>query len=58
MIRLADERLGRNGRLTAAASALYARRLARQPVIAEAMVKLDRARELELARSGGEVGGG
>ena len=44
MIRLADERLGRNGRLTAAASALYARRLARQPVIAEAMVKLDRAR--------------
>jgi predicted protein tyrosine phosphatase len=50
MIELADERLGRNGRLTAAVGRLYARRLAKHPELAEAMLKLDRAREVELGR--------
>ena len=51
MIELADERLGRNGRLTAAVGRIYARRLAMYPVLAEAMLGLDRAREVELGRS-------
>jgi len=50
MIGLADERLGREGRLTAAAGGLYARHLAARPVLGEAMTKMDRAREVELGR--------
>ena len=50
MIGFADERLGRDGRLTAAVSTIYARGLALRPDLAETMVKLDRAREVELGR--------
>ncbi|MGO9418328.1 tyrosine phosphatase family protein [Roseiarcus sp.] len=50
MIEFADERLGRNGRLAAAVSRIYARHLARRPDLAEAMLKMDRAREVELGR--------
>ncbi len=50
MIELADERLGRNGRLTAAVGRIYARRLIKRPDLAEMMLKLERARELELGR--------
>jgi predicted protein tyrosine phosphatase len=48
MIGFADELLGRNGRLSAAASKIYARRLAGRPELAETMRRLDRAREVEL----------
>jgi predicted protein tyrosine phosphatase len=50
MIEFADERLGRSGRLIAAVSGIYARHLARRPDLAETMVKLDRAREVERGR--------
>lgn len=51
MIGFADASLGRNGRLTAAVSRQYARRLAAMPDIADAMIRLNRAREVELARA-------
>ena len=51
MIAFADERLGRNGRLMAAVNTIYARRLIRHPDLGEVMVKLDRAREVELGRA-------
>jgi predicted protein tyrosine phosphatase len=47
MIGFADERLGRNGRLSAAANEIYARRLAAQPGLADVMRSLDRASEVE-----------
>ncbi len=50
MIDFADARLGRNGRLSAAVSGIYARHLSRRPDLAETMVKLDRAREVERGR--------
>jgi predicted protein tyrosine phosphatase len=50
MIGFADALLGRDGRLTDAVSRIYARHLARRPDLAETMVKLDRAREVELGR--------
>ena len=49
MIRLADDLLGRGGRLTAALGEVYARRLAAHPELAEVMLRLGRAREIELA---------
>ncbi len=49
MIRFADELLGRGGRLTAAVSEVYARRLAERPELADVMRRLGRAREIELA---------
>ena len=51
MIGFADELLGREGRLTAAVGALYARRLAARPELAETMRRLDRGREVELGHS-------
>jgi predicted protein tyrosine phosphatase len=51
MIAFADERLGRNGRLMAAVTRIYGRRLTRHPDLGEVMVKLDRAREVELGRA-------
>jgi len=50
MIGFADERLVRNGRLTNAVSRIYARHLAKRPDLAETMVNLDRAHEVDLAR--------
>ena len=51
MIAFADELLGRDGRLRAAVNRVYARRLAAKPELAEVMTRLDRAREVELART-------
>ncbi len=50
MIGFADARLGRKGRLLDEVTRIYARHLARRPDLAETMVKLDRAREVELGR--------
>lgn len=49
MIRFADEQLGREGRLVAAAGRLYSRRLAERPEFAEGLKRLGRGAELELA---------
>jgi hypothetical protein len=48
MIGIADELLGRNGRLTAAVNKIYARRMAARPDLVDAMRRLERAREVEL----------
>jgi predicted protein tyrosine phosphatase len=50
MIGFADERLGRNGRLQAAVSRIYALHLARRPELAETFNNLHRAYEVELGR--------
>jgi predicted protein tyrosine phosphatase len=52
MIGFADERLGREGRLSAAVTYIYAKRLAIAPDLAEIMRRLNRAREVELGLSG------
>ncbi|MGO8800061.1 MAG: tyrosine phosphatase family protein [Roseiarcus sp.] len=49
MVSIADDLLGRGGRLSAAASEVYAQRLAARPELAEVMRRLGRAREIELA---------
>jgi len=51
MVGLADECLGRGGRLLAAAGVIYARRLEIEPQLAEAMRRMKREREVELARA-------
>ena len=48
MVGFADERLGRDGRLSAAIVRIYARRLEIEPNLAETMRRLNRAREVEL----------
>jgi len=48
MIALADEVLGRDGRLSAVVAGIYGRRLAIAPDLAETMRRLNRAREVEL----------
>lgn len=48
MIEMADERLGRGGRLTAAVARLYRRQLAVRPQLAEFMRGLNRGREVSL----------
>jgi hypothetical protein len=48
MIGFADERLGRDGRLSAAIVRIYAARLETQPDLAETMRRLNRGREVEL----------
>lgn len=48
MIELADGLLGRDGRLVAAVSRLYRRRLAERPDLIEVMTGLDRAREVAI----------
>ncbi len=50
MIGFADQSLGRHGRLTDAVTRIYAGHLVRRPDLAETMVRLDRAREVELGR--------
>ncbi len=50
MIGFADQRLGREGRLLDAVSFIYARHLAKRPDLAETMMTLNRAREVELGR--------
>jgi predicted protein tyrosine phosphatase len=56
MIGFADELLDRGGRLLAAAAAIYARRLAAQPELAEIMRRGNRAREVELGLGGPRPG--
>ena len=51
MIGFADDLLGRNGRMTAAVSRLYARQLAARPHLADTMRGLGRAREIEMAKA-------
>ena len=51
MISLADELLGRDGRLVAAAGRIYARGLVERPDFAETMARINRAQEVELGRS-------
>ena len=48
MTEFADEILGRDGRLVAAAATLYAGNLARKPELAEVMTRLNRSREVAL----------
>ena len=48
MIAFADERLGREGRLTAALSRHYARQLATEPGVAEPMRRAGRGREVDM----------
>jgi predicted protein tyrosine phosphatase len=48
MIGFADERLGREGRLSAAVARIYAKRLEIEPNLAETMRRLSRTREVEL----------
>ena len=52
MVAFADESLGRGGRLLAAVSRIYARRLEDQPELADIMRRLNRAREVELGLEG------
>ncbi len=52
MIELADGLLDRQGRLRAAVTALYRRRLASRPELAEGLSRIGRGRELEAAREG------
>ena len=51
MITFADEMLGRDGRLIQAVGRLYAQALAARPDLAEAMTRLNRAREVAFGRS-------
>ena len=50
MIEMADARLGRGGRLRAAAVGLYRRALAINPEFGESLARLGRSREIEAAR--------
>jgi predicted protein tyrosine phosphatase len=52
LIAFADELLGRGGRLTAAVSRIYAKRLESQPEFAELMRRGNRGREVELGFAG------
>ncbi len=51
MMEMADDALGRGGRLAAAAATLYAGNLARRPDLAEVMTRLNRGREVALGRA-------
>jgi predicted protein tyrosine phosphatase len=51
MVEMADDALGRGGRLAAAVTALYAGNLARRPDLAQVMTRLNRAREVELGQA-------
>ncbi|MGD0565440.1 MAG: protein-tyrosine-phosphatase [Roseiarcus sp.] len=52
MIGFADALLDRDGRLSGAVSAIYARHLATRPELAATMRRLDRAKEVELGLAG------
>lgn len=58
MIEFADALLARNGRLVAAVGDLYGRRLAERPELAETMIRLGRAREVEFGRERAGVAAG
>ena len=58
MIELTDAALGRSGRLVQAVAALYGRRLAAKPDLAEVMARLNRAREVEIGLAGQPLAGG
>ena len=51
MLSFADELMGRDGKLVAAAARLYARSLAERPDLAETMTRGNRGREVELGRT-------
>ena len=51
MITFSDEMLGRDGRLIQAVGRLYAQALAARPDLADAMTRLNRAREVAFGRS-------
>ncbi len=51
IIELGDELLGRGGSLVAAVAAWYRARIAAQPRLADAMIEMGRARELDCART-------
>ena len=55
MTELADDILGREGRLVAAVGTLYARSLAAKPDLAEVMARLNRSREVDLGRASAPV---
>jgi predicted protein tyrosine phosphatase len=50
MIALADEQLGRGGRLVEALGHLYAHQISRNPALADQLIQCGRTAELELAR--------
>jgi predicted protein tyrosine phosphatase len=52
MVHIADELLGREGRLSASLGRIYAQRLSAQPELAETMRGLNRAKEVELGLQG------
>jgi predicted protein tyrosine phosphatase len=52
IIELGDAMLGRGGSLVAAVGAWYRARIAAQPRLADAMIEMGRARELDCARHG------
>jgi predicted protein tyrosine phosphatase len=49
LIELGDDRLGRGGTLVRAAGACYRARIADRPMLADAMIEMGRARELDCA---------
>jgi predicted protein tyrosine phosphatase len=51
MISFADDIMGREGRLVAAAGRLYARSMAERPDLADTMARINRAKEVELGRA-------
>jgi predicted protein tyrosine phosphatase len=51
MVAFADDLMGRNGRLVAAAARIYAKSLAARPELAESMTRINRGPEVELGRS-------
>jgi predicted protein tyrosine phosphatase len=57
MVHIADELLGREGRLSASLSRIYAYQLAAHPELAETMRRLNRAKEVELGFRGNGEGG-
>ncbi len=52
MVKIADELLGREGRLSAALSRIYSQQLAARPELAETMRRSNRAKEVELGLQG------
>ncbi len=50
MIRFADAKLGRDGRLVAATSRIYARSMANRPDLADAFTRMNRAHEVALGK--------
>lgn len=51
MIAFADDLMGREGKLVAAAAGLYAKSMAARPDMAETMTRINRRQEVELGRN-------